>query len=239
MLLKDYKEQHTGGIRGLSNALCQESVRMRFLVELSHPNISVGGGTVHLYFQTGTAEALKKIAQSGKKIIINTGFRTLAQQYVLKQNLTTLVAPIGKSDHGAGRSVDIENWKELRSSLISAGFTQPYKTDLVHFDYPDEDLRSRAVHAFQNYHNRHNEIKLHVDGLVGQETLNALGNTPVNGYQPKITEEEIRKAFEEKDYTYFTVAAFQELYNKTANIDLVVDGVAGKKTIEAYKNYRW
>jgi hypothetical protein len=241
LLLKEYKQQDTGGIRLLSEALCQESVKAGHLVLLQHPNISVGGGTVHLYFQPGTAGALRRIADKAP-IVINTGYRTLAQQYVLKRNLTTLVAPVGKSDHGAGRSADIQNWQDIASLLRAEGFVQPYRAnDAVHWDYPDADLRSRAVRDFQNYHNRYNQNKLLVDGEVGQMTMNALGNTPIEGYEPPkpITPAEIQKAFESKNYSSEVVLAFQKLFNKTAKVKLTEDGLIGQKTLSAYQGYEW
>jgi hypothetical protein len=237
MLLKQYRRQDTGGIRGLSEALCQESVKMGQLVKIEHPNISVGGGTVHLYFQKRTAAALKRIADK-KRIIINTGFRTLAQQYALKRNLTTLVAPVGRSDHGAGRSVDIENWSELYPLLRAEGFVQPYRSnDAVHWDYPDADLRSNAVKAFQSYWNRHNSDKLTVDGDCGQKTLACLGECPVDGWK-EVSKEEIKAAFEEKTYEYDAVRAFQRLYNETSTTGfLKVDGLVGQNTLAAYAKW--
>jgi hypothetical protein len=240
MLLRDYREQDTGGIRLLSNALCDEAVKSGLLVKLSHRNISVGGGTVHLYFQRATAEALRSIAEDGNEIIINTGLRTLAQQYVLKRNLTSLVAPIGRSDHGAGRSVDIQNWEELAPALRNKGFRQPYRGDEVHWDYPGIDSRENTVKAFQTYWNKHNpNDPLDVDGIVGDGVMKALGNTPIIGW-PNFTLVEIRKVFIDRSYHHPEVAAFQELYNKTSTTGfLKVDGQVGQNTLAAYKKYVW
>ena len=239
MLLKDYREQDTGGIRLLSNALCDEAVMSGLLVKLDHPNITVGGGTVHLFFQPATAAALGRIADK-KKITINTGLRTLAQQYVLKRNLTTLVAPIGRSDHGAGRSADIENWDEIVNELHLRGFRQPYPSDLVHWDYPGIDSREDTVKAFQIYWNRHNlGNKLLVDGIVGDKVLEALGNTPADGW-PDFTLAQIQKVFLDKTYGSAEVSAFQELYNKTSTSGfLKVDGQVGQNTLAAFEKYVW
>ena len=90
MNLSQYKEQNTKGIEGLSNQLCGMAVEMGFLIPLSHSNITCDSDSlVHLYLHPRACQQIKKVADS-YRLIISTAYRTLAQQYILKRNLSWL-----------------------------------------------------------------------------------------------------------------------------------------------------
>ena len=237
MLLKNYKQQHTGGIRLLSEQVAQECVKMGFLVKVEHENILKGEGTVHLYLQKNAAASLLKLLDSGK-MTINSALRTLPQQYALKRNLTTLVAEVGRSNHGDGQAIDVEEYSAWHKRLTGAGWTWPHPTsDPVHYVYPGTDRRSDSIKAFQQLWNRWNpENPLTADGSMGEKTMMALGNSPVDGWRD-YTFEELKKAFSGTPNKEM-VKNFQRKWNKKfPDAKLVVDGQAGQKTEEAFSKF--
>jgi hypothetical protein len=185
MLLNQYTAQNTLGIAGISKQLCAEAVKMGFLVPINCSNIDIDGDSlVHLFTQLNTLQALNKVcAEISTPLKVSTCYRTLAQQYILKRNLTSLVANVGRSNHGDG-SLDITNYGEHRGVLEQHGFSQTYADrDPVHFDFDGaEDKRIWTVIAFQKLWNRNNDHQIAADGIVGSGTLMALSNTPVNGF---------------------------------------------------------
>jgi hypothetical protein len=182
MLLKDYKEENTTGIKNLSIILCEQAVKEGWLVKVEHKNLKFGSGTIHPYFQKNAAASLLVILENNV-ITLNSGYRTLAQQYILKKNLTTLVAKVGNSNHGSGLAIDIDEWEKLETIFQKNGWIHPYKSDLVHFDYNGIDKRQETVKLFQRYWNIHNKNSMIVvDGIVGNQVMNSLANTPINGF---------------------------------------------------------
>jgi hypothetical protein len=183
MNLKQYMDQDTAGIRKLSVALCDQAVLDGWLHRVDHPNISVGSGTIHLYLQKEAKNSLLKIATK-YKFTINSAYRTLAQQYVLKKNLDSLVANIGSSNHGSGLAIDIEEYDSLKDVFESNGWSQSYPSnDPVHFDFDGVDKRIETIKSFQRYWNRFNpKDKIDVDGIVGNQVMTRLRITPVEGF---------------------------------------------------------
>lgn len=184
MLLHQYSAQNTLGIAGISKQLCHEAVKMGFLEPIASDQVTCDADSlVHLYLHPEAAAAVR-IVSATTEIIVSSCYRTLAQQFILKRNLTSLVAAVGKSDHGSGKSIDLTNWHKLSINLADYGFTQSYgNRDAVHWDYRDvPDNRRETVIAFQKLWNRNNTRKLDEDGIVGSGVLLALKNTPVNGF---------------------------------------------------------
>lgn len=186
MQLKDYKAENTLGIVGLSSQLCNQAVKLGFLVKVEHPNITLDKDSlVHLYLQAPAASSLLKVAETNK-IQISTAYRTLAQQFILKQNLKTLVAAVGSSDHGAGRSIDAPNYAKVKGALIKAGWSFPYPSDPVHADYPGKDERANTVLTFQKLWNlnqpANSSSKLTEDGSCGPKVMAALRVSPCAGF---------------------------------------------------------
>jgi len=185
MLLKDYREQNTKGIAGLSRQLAAQAVQMQFLVELKHPNITTDPDSDVLLFLHPTAAKKLYAVADRVEVIVSTAYRTLDKQYALKRNLTSLVANIGRSDHGSGKSLDIINYRNIQSVLESCGFTQSYPDrDPVHFDCDGvPDNRSNTVLAFQKLYNMNNVKQISEDGICGKGTLIALDYAPIGGYR--------------------------------------------------------
>jgi Putative peptidoglycan binding domain len=184
LTLSSYSSQNTKGITGLSNQLCSEAVKMGFLAPILNPKISTDDDSlVHLYLHPRAVEQLNKVAAEVNEITVSTCYRTLAQQFVLKQNRSGLVAPVGRSDHGSGKSLDITNYSDILDELKKYDFQQSYPdNDPFHLDCGDiPDNRCLTIKAFQQLANR-NGINIAVDGCMGAGTMRALANAPANGY---------------------------------------------------------
>jgi N-acetylmuramoyl-L-alanine amidase len=191
LTLANYTPQNTKGIQGLSDQLCAEAVGMGFLEKLEIDQLSTDSDSlVHLYLHPKAANSLKNVCgKLGESLIISTAYRTLAQQFILKQNLRSLVAAVGRSDHGNGRSIDCTNYPQWRGLLMDNGWIQSYPSnDPVHFDFEGTpDNRTNTVIAFQRLWNRNNVKKIGEDGVVGRGTMNALANSPACGFEIALT----------------------------------------------------
>jgi N-acetylmuramoyl-L-alanine amidase len=227
MLLSQYTHQNTLGIAGISNQLCHEAVKMGFLESISSSTVTCDADSlVHLYLHPQAAAGLRQVSEL-HPVVVSTCYRTLAQQYILKQNLTSLVANVGRSDHGSGKSIDLTNWQELTDVLPNYGFSQSYgNRDAVHWDFNDvPDSRSNTVLAFQKLWNRNNPRKLAEDGIVGGGTLSALSNTPVNGFINSDCPRYLSFHDEGKD-----VGALQFALRKLGILNGACDGLFGNQT---------
>jgi N-acetylmuramoyl-L-alanine amidase len=187
LTLQNYTPKNTKGIAGLSNQLCHEAVKMGFLAKIKSDKVECDSDSlVHLFLHPDAVAALEQLADclQESKIVVSTCYRTLAQQYVLKRNLSTVVANVGRSDHGSGKGLDITNYAEYPKLLNKHDFYQTYgDRDPVHWDKSEiPDNRIQTVIAFQQLWNRNNDWKIDVDGSVGQNTLRALANSPANGF---------------------------------------------------------
>jgi hypothetical protein len=130
-------------------------------------------------------------AQAGVPIYINSGFRTVAAQYLLynwwqrgRCDLTR-VAPPGTSNHESGRALDIQNYGEVLGAMNANGWAHPYPgDDPWHFDHdPSPDIRGMDVHAFQRLWNRnHPEDPIDEDGIYGPNTDARLAASPAEGF---------------------------------------------------------
>jgi N-acetylmuramoyl-L-alanine amidase len=253
MLLKEYTNQNTKGIAGISTQLCAQAVSMGFMTKVNHPNIKIDSDSlVHLYLQPAAAAALVKVAAK-KPIVVSTAYRTLAQQYILKKNLPGLVARVGRSDHGSGKSLDITNYEEVQTLLEANGFVQSYPgNDPVHFDYEDgEDYRELTVKAFQQLWNLNHKSaeQLTADGDAGARTLEALRNTPVDGFINATAIGELQEGmvspavgllqrklkslgyYKGLDNEVFNASTKAALIAYQQAQGLVADGIAGRKTL--------
>jgi hypothetical protein len=227
MLLKEYREQHTKGIAGLSQQLAAQAVKMGFLVKLSHKNIQKDSDSdVLLYLNPIAAKQLYKVADK-RIIIVSTAYRTLDKQYALKRNLTSLVARVGRSDHGSGKSLDIVNYYDVHDLLVDYGFTQSYPSnDPVHYDYSEvPDNRSNTVRAFQQLYNLNNNKQLLEDGDCGETTLAALGNSPIGGFKIGATPRYMMLGDSGKD-----IGEIQFALDKLGLYEGAHDGVYGDNT---------
>lgn len=131
----------------------------------------------------------------GKKITLNSAYRSTAQQYLLwsmKKRGTCGIkaaAPPGKSNHEGGLGIDVpklnvDSWKP---ALEAKGFKWFGKRDKVHFDYlgagADTNANSKSLKAFQTLWNSNNPSDtIAVDGRWGSQTKARLEKTKCRGW---------------------------------------------------------
>jgi N-acetylmuramoyl-L-alanine amidase len=232
LTLKDYTPQNTKGIAGLSNQLCAEAVGMGFLERLSITNLETDSDSlVHLYLHPVAAKALRDVCtQFTDKLVVSTAYRTLAQQFILKQNLRSLVANVGRSDHGNGKSLDITNWNDCESILSANNWNQSYpNNDAVHWDCDDvPDNRVSTVIAFQRLYNRNSTNKISENGSVDAATMRALANSPACGFQNALTPRFLSLGATGKD-----VAKYQLVLRDMKLYTGAYDGIFGSGMQEA------
>lgn len=139
---------------------------------------------VHPYVQASARSAIAAAVAAHGSLTINSAFRTVADQYLLKHSGgCSVVAEVGRSNHQSGRAIDVQNWSAARSALTNAGCAWFGSSDAVHFDCPGSDQRDRSVLAFQALWNlNHPDDMIEEDGLYGPNTARRLGQAPVNGF---------------------------------------------------------
>jgi hypothetical protein len=178
-------------VSGLSAQLiteleCMTPGLMRRIDDL--PHVELAGG-VWPVMQSAAGDALAGVNHS---IYVNSGLRTLAQQFVLYHwytsglctNVVSLAARPGRSNHESGLALDVANYSDAKSALQARGFSWLGAGDPVHYDYQGgTDLRDKSVLAFQRLWNLHNPGDLLVeDGLYGPNTEAALLAAPAGGF---------------------------------------------------------
>ncbi len=182
----------TAPLRGLSMQIAEEirCLAPDLLVAISEtPRIKFQSAAVLPYLSTETAQALKD-ASASETLQLNSGLRSVAQQYVLKKwqlagrcGIRAAASP-GRSNHETGRALDLANSSSARTEMRSEGFTT-IRNDPPHFDHlSSPDLRSINVEAFQRLWNRnHPEDPIGEDGIYGGETADRLARSPSGGFQ--------------------------------------------------------
>ncbi len=123
---------------------------------------------------------------------INSGLRTLPQQYLLYRWYQTgrcgigLAAAPGNSNHESAVAIDIEDNAGWRSALQAQGFRWLGASDPVHYDFVGKaavDLKGLSVEAFQRLWNRnHPDDRIDEDGAYGTDTETRLAKSPVGGF---------------------------------------------------------
>lgn len=166
------------------------------------PGISLGAGA-RRFIQADAADALRRAAGRLGGITINSAWRSVAQQYVLKSWEGScgigIAATPGTSNHQSGLALDVADWGAARSALKAEGFSWycDYRNggrssgcnDVVHFDYfSGDDLRPLAVLAFQRLWNRNNPgDRISEDGSWGPQTAARVGRSPLDGFAKTAT----------------------------------------------------
>jgi hypothetical protein len=179
-------------VRGLSLQIAEEirCLAPDMLVAFEETaTIKFRSAAVLPYLAAETAEALRRTAPTVGEVEVNSGLRSIAQQYLLKKwrdlgrcGILAAATP-GHSNHETGRAIDLGNSAEARSVMQSMGFST-LRNDPMHFDHlASPDLRSVNVEAFQRLWNRnHPEDRIDEDGLYGPETAARLGRSPSGGF---------------------------------------------------------
>jgi MYXO-CTERM domain-containing protein len=185
----------TTAVKGLATQLVEEiqCLRPNTMKKIDGtPGLSLGAA-VFPYLQTPAANALIAAQKArGVTLSINSGLRTLPQQYLLYRWYQTgrcgigLAAKPGTSNHESAVAVDINDNAAWRTTMVGKGFRWLGASDAVHFDYTGGgtvDLRGLSVKAFQRLWNRNNPTDtIAEDGAYGPATEARLAKSPVGGF---------------------------------------------------------
>ena len=185
----------TTAVKGLATQLVEEiqCLRPGTMKRIDDVDGLSLGEAVFPYLQTPAADALIT-AQKARNvpIAINSGLRTLPQQFLLyrwyKSNRCGigLAATPGTSNHESAIAVDVQDNAAWRSALQGKGFRWLGASDPVHYDFTGKgavDIRGLSVQAFQRLWNRnHPEDKIGEDGKYGDDTEQRLARAPAGGF---------------------------------------------------------
>lgn len=197
------------------------------------------------FVQLSAKQALQQAIQDrGMKLVVNSGYRTIAQQMLLynwRRSNSNPVARPGASNHQSGLALDIQDRPGWERYLKRYGW-QPLAGDPPHIDYKGggtKDLRKATIQAFQILWNKnHPNQKISEDGEFGAQTEKALNLTPATGFakapwdeQPRVLRLS-RPLMEGSD-----VLKLQEKL-KAAGIAVGTDEVFGPGTDKAVKEFQ-
>jgi MYXO-CTERM domain-containing protein len=149
------------------------------------------GGSVFPFLQSVAVDSLQKvIAARGAVLHLNSGLRTLPQQFVLYRWYQlgrcgiTLAATPGTSNHESGLAVDVQDNAGWRPFFLDEGWHWQGANDPVHYDIQGGvDLKGLSILAFQRMWNRnHPEDLIEEDGVYGDITEARLTKSPIGGF---------------------------------------------------------
>lgn len=195
----------TGPLAALDNQIAEELAclapnTMKRIDDI--PGVTLGAGA-RKFIQADAADALRRVAARVGTIRVNSAWRSVAQQYVLKSWEGScgigIAATPGRSNHQSGLALDLNNWSSALGTMRSEGFSWycDYRNggrssgcrDVVHFDYfSGDDLRPLAVLAFQKLWNRNNpNDRIAEDGSWGPQTAARVARSPLEGFSKSAT----------------------------------------------------
>jgi hypothetical protein len=185
----------TTAVKGLATQLVEEiqCLRPGTMTRIDNIDGLSLGEAVFPYLQTPAADALTTAQRMRDvPIAINSGLRTLPQQFLLYRWYKTgrcgigLAATPGTSNHESAIAVDVEDNAAWRSALQGKGFRWLGTSDPVHYDFTGKgavDIRGLSVQAFQRLWNRnHPEDQIGEDGKYGDDTEKRLARSPAGGF---------------------------------------------------------
>ena len=197
------------------------------------------------YVQTVARQGLQSAIQDrGVKMLVNSCYRTIAQQMLLYNDRhinPNPVAPPGASNHQTGLAIDIEDPRGWEPYLMRYGWS-PLPGDPPHFDYVGRgttDIRSKSILAFQQLWNKNNpNDKIDEDGSFGPQTEGALNQSPAHGFAKAPWDEKPRVLkLTQPRMEGSDVERLQDALKK-AGINVAVDGEFGPGTDKAVKEFQ-
>jgi hypothetical protein len=185
----------TSVVKGLATQLieeinCLKPGAMKRIDDVSGLSL---GSAVFPWLQTPAANALAAAQRArGVTMSLNSGLRTLPQQYLLYRWYKTgrcsirLAASPGTSNHESGIAVDINGYSSWRTTMQKKQFRWLGASDPVHFDYVGSgivSMKGLSVRAFQRLWNRNNPSdRIAEDGAYGPNTERRLAKSPIGGF---------------------------------------------------------
>lgn len=246
-LVKDAPRANTSVVNGLSQQLIYQInlIVPDALVSFDDLDVELGSAAYPFVPPAAKLALQKAIERRGIKLIVNSAYRTLAQQMLLyngRFNNPNPVAAPGTSNHQSGLALDIEDREGWLPFLKGSGW-QPLAGDPPHIDYQGagaKDLRQATIKAFQQLWNKnHPEEQIKDDGRWGPKTESCLNRSPAMGFEkapwdgnPR-TLRLSRPLMEGKD-----VRKLQEKLKDAGFAISVADGVFGPGTDKAVKEFQ-
>ena len=179
---------------GLSRQILAEvnNVVPRTLVDCSDLNIEINARQFP-FLQPAAKRALARaISNRGRRMKINSGYRTCAQQYILRKRYERGICGIGaaakpgKSNHESGLALDVADYSGWRPYLEAQGWSwygRVNPRDPWHFDFPGTPIGNVGLKAFQSLWNRnHLSDQIDTDGDYGPITDSKLSISPSQGF---------------------------------------------------------
>ncbi len=195
----------TAAAMGLSQQIAQEVAcgNQALFENISDINNVDLGPAAAPFLQKEAARALRRAAarRPEERIVINSSWRSLVQQYILKEwegscGISVAARP-GHSRHESGLSIDTNFG--LASSMRAEGWSWVCDrtnggqwqgcSDPPHWDFfTGADMRVESVRAFQRLWNKaHPEDRIGVDGVYGAQTAARIRRSPLSGFSAGIT----------------------------------------------------
>lgn len=194
-LLKDVTDCSTYSVRGLDNQLifCMNQISPGLLVRIDDLDNLELGKAVHPWMQRHAKECLKQaIAFRGKTLIVNSAYRTIAGQQLLRFHHENrrcgivAAAPPGLSNHNNASAVDIEDAYGWKSAFEACHWLKLGDFDPMHYDciHPEiKSINSIAIKAFQTIWNQsRSNDRIAEDGDFGLVTASRLPYAPAEGF---------------------------------------------------------
>ncbi|HEY5926280.1 MAG TPA: M15 family metallopeptidase [Kofleriaceae bacterium] len=182
----------TSSVRGLAIQIARE-VDCTWPTSLAKftatSRITFTSSAVLPFLHGGAKTDLTRVANN-HALRVNSGYRTVVQQYLLYRWSQIgrcgigIAALPGRSNHEGGRAVDLANWSTRVSAMRNHHWSHSVPGDPVHFDhFGSPDNRGKDVRAFQRLWNRnHPNDKIAVDGSYGPATAARLRRAPAKGF---------------------------------------------------------
>lgn len=250
------------------NGLSQQLI---YQLQLIVPNVFVSFDDLDVdlsdaafpYVQASAKQALQQAIQDrGVKLLVNSSYRTIAQQMLLyndRHNNGNPVAPPGTSNHQTGLAIDIEDPRGWEPFLMKYGWN-PLPGDPPHFNFEGGgtvDIRGKSILAFQQLWNKNNpDNQIDEDEGFGTQTEGALNQSPSQGFakapwddkprvlklsQPRMEGSDVARLQEGLKKAGFTVGVDSEFGPGTDKAvkelqqkkSLTADGIVGPKTLAA------
>jgi N-acetylmuramoyl-L-alanine amidase len=193
-LIKDVTDCSTFAVRGLDIQLIYQMNKISpgLLVRIDDLNVALSQAA-HPWMQAAAKDNLAKaLAARGQKMEINSAYRTIAGQMLLRSHYRnnrcgiSAAAPPGKSNHNNASAIDIEDSDGWRSTLEASNWKWIGSFDAVHYDCVDSNIKSIhqiAVQAFQQiWNSRRPNDPVANDGDFGPVTASRLRYAPAEGF---------------------------------------------------------
>ncbi len=247
-LLKDASGCTTAIVNGLSEQLVYQVnlIIPDVLVRFDDLNVELENA-VWPFLQLPAKLALERAIQDrGQTLHINSAYRTLAQQLLLKQWVgscgITIAANVGKSNHQGGLAIDVPDPEDWRPYLENQGWQWFGGGDRPHFDYigdETQDIRDSAILAFQQLWNKNNpHAPIDEDSQFGDETEDKLMQSPIDGFPLAPWDEKPRELRLSRPIMHGSdVRKVQEALVK-AGFPVTVDNSFGKDIDAAVKQFQ-